>query len=772
MPFSGTGTFNRIYSWVTDQANGILVRADRMDTDTNDIASGLSNCMTRDGQSPPTAAIPMGSQKLTGLANGVAATDAVNYGQVFGAGGTYTSPIFLGTPDATGATAFLVPTATAGDSTTKAASTAFVQSVAMTAALPNQTGNSGKVVTTNGTAASWSALKTIGGASLLGSGDIVTGVSTVGSTVTANYTITGTTPTIYPTVTTAIGQCLTAPDATTLTKGLMYVIDNTAGGYPVGFRDNAGTLRGNAVAAGGFAQVWLDDNSTAAGSWRVTGTNLEPGLIGIDNTFSSTYASTVLKPFVALDANKSIHFVALASGFAAVAVDKTTGVVGTPVTVSATASMVPRTAFMVTSTTAMLFYSSSTGTLISVILSLSGATTLAVGTPSSTLTATGCGIEDFAGAPKIAQLSASTYLVSYATATGAGTTSVAAFTASGTTATLGTPADIIAENNVADSTTTYALTATTALVLYSSGAGAPYAVNAVVVSVSGTTCTVGTPVVASAGTLTNGSSTPASSTLLSATKAIIVTDNGTTSCAACAITISGTTVTSGAQLIVETGIGSGQVGYNNNSATRYNPHLWPIGANTAGLWYLDGSSLSRAVVLTESAGTVTAGTIAYKSISWASANSAGYGAILPQGTAEFCSVNETQANTAGWGLQLLTNKISGSAITSGATKPLRNIAQQSPATIAAARLSSGDYILLSSGVGTALAANCIPVFRSNGDAINYRGEVSCPSAGYAPAYPVANVSSNRVVLLGAQSYGTTVGTTTYQLRIISVEIAQ
>lgn len=155
MPYNGVGVFTRIYSWVTDQASGVLVRADRMDTDTNDIATGLSNCMTRDGQSPPTAPIPMGSQKLTGLANGVAATDAVNYGQVFGAGGTFTSPIFLGTPDASGATAFLVPTAAAGDSTTKAASTAFVQSVAMTAALPNQTGNSGKFVTTDGSVASW-----------------------------------------------------------------------------------------------------------------------------------------------------------------------------------------------------------------------------------------------------------------------------------------------------------------------------------------------------------------------------------------------------------------------------------------------------------------------------------------------------------------------------------------------------------------------------------------------------------------------------------------
>lgn len=120
MPFSGVGTWLRNYSWATDKANGILVRADRSDTELNDIAAGLSNCMTRDGQSPPTAAIPMGGQKLTGLANGSAPQDGTTVLQVF-TSPTFTSPTFTGTA--------ATPTAALGDSTTKPASTAFAMTM-------------------------------------------------------------------------------------------------------------------------------------------------------------------------------------------------------------------------------------------------------------------------------------------------------------------------------------------------------------------------------------------------------------------------------------------------------------------------------------------------------------------------------------------------------------------------------------------------------------------------------------------------------------------
>jgi hypothetical protein len=68
--------------------------------------------------------------------------------------GNIAGQVWTGTQDYTGAT-ITVPTATAGDSTTKAASTAFVAGVAFSSALPAQAGNAGKFVTTNGTSASW-----------------------------------------------------------------------------------------------------------------------------------------------------------------------------------------------------------------------------------------------------------------------------------------------------------------------------------------------------------------------------------------------------------------------------------------------------------------------------------------------------------------------------------------------------------------------------------------------------------------------------------------
>lgn len=66
------------------------------------------------------------------------------------AGDTYT-----GTHSFAGATSVTVPTATVGDNSTKAASTAFVAATAFSSALPAQTGNSGKILNTDGTTAAW-----------------------------------------------------------------------------------------------------------------------------------------------------------------------------------------------------------------------------------------------------------------------------------------------------------------------------------------------------------------------------------------------------------------------------------------------------------------------------------------------------------------------------------------------------------------------------------------------------------------------------------------
>jgi hypothetical protein len=58
----------------------------------------------------------------------------------------------------------------------------------------------------------------------------------------------------------------------------------------------------------------------------------------------------------------------VASGFAAFAVDKTTGTVGTPVTVTTTGSAQPKQCFMITATTAVVFYGEDNNNLRAVVL--------------------------------------------------------------------------------------------------------------------------------------------------------------------------------------------------------------------------------------------------------------------------------------------------------------------------------------------------------------------------------------------------------------------
>ena len=610
------------------------------------------------------------------------------------------------------------------------------------------------------------------------SGTAVTpsGGITTTATITGNTTLTAASAGYQYIATTVLGRSITLPDATTVTIGSpKFYLDNTSGGYPVGIRNSAGTLL-MGIAAGGAATVSCQSISTAAGVWSITGRNLEPGLITIDNVFSSSYSGNTLLPFVAFDSVKSLHFLKLPSsgGFAAVAVDNTTGAVGTPVTVSTTTSMTPRTAFMITSTTAIVFYSADSGTLIGVVISLSGATTLTVGTPSSTLTAAGVGVENFKDVPKIAQLAATLYLVSYATATGAGTTSVAAFqVSSGTTVTLGSVVNIIAASNVVNSTTTYALTATTGLVIYLSGS-TPFPISAVVVSVTNANppvCTVGTPAVGD--TRQSASTAAPASCLLSPTKALITPDTNNTILGVQAFTISGTSVSVGAVLTVDTpsaGSASLNIGYTgyNVIATRYTPILFPLSATTA-LLSPSYSSISRAVIVTESGGTMTKGTIMFGSISSATADAAGSGRIFPQGTTEFLSItNAFVATTSSRQPALIPNKISGTAITVGASQGAFDIIGADAADHTAVRLTSGDYVIgfHSSGIGPIR----IKVVRSNGDYINDRGLISIPSI-VTDYYPIAMVASNRIILLGSFTRGTTVAVGTNQMRLLNIEIA-
>lgn len=76
MAFNGSGVFSRIYNWVTDKNNTVPITASRMDAEMDGFATGLSNCLTKDGQQTVTANIPFNSNKITGLGDPTSAQDA------------------------------------------------------------------------------------------------------------------------------------------------------------------------------------------------------------------------------------------------------------------------------------------------------------------------------------------------------------------------------------------------------------------------------------------------------------------------------------------------------------------------------------------------------------------------------------------------------------------------------------------------------------------------------------------------------------------------
>ena len=74
MAFSN-GVFTRLHNWVADRDSGIKIRADRMDAELDGMATGLSNCLLRDGTHAVTANIPFNGKRLTGVADPLDAQD-------------------------------------------------------------------------------------------------------------------------------------------------------------------------------------------------------------------------------------------------------------------------------------------------------------------------------------------------------------------------------------------------------------------------------------------------------------------------------------------------------------------------------------------------------------------------------------------------------------------------------------------------------------------------------------------------------------------------
>ena len=87
MSYNGSGVFN-INTAGQPVVTGTVISSSVFNTLTADLATGLSTCITKDGQTTVSANIPMNSFKFTGLAAGTAATDSVRLGQLQAGGAT------------------------------------------------------------------------------------------------------------------------------------------------------------------------------------------------------------------------------------------------------------------------------------------------------------------------------------------------------------------------------------------------------------------------------------------------------------------------------------------------------------------------------------------------------------------------------------------------------------------------------------------------------------------------------------------------------------
>lgn len=89
MPFNGSGTFVSLPPPDFPALPGTVILASSFNANMNDLfTNGLTKCITRDGQSPPTANLPMASFRFTGIGAGIADTDSAQLGQVLAVRGT------------------------------------------------------------------------------------------------------------------------------------------------------------------------------------------------------------------------------------------------------------------------------------------------------------------------------------------------------------------------------------------------------------------------------------------------------------------------------------------------------------------------------------------------------------------------------------------------------------------------------------------------------------------------------------------------------------
>ena len=601
-------------------------------------------------------------------------------------------------------------------------------------------------------------------------GKALTPTSTLTQVLTTDLTLTSASAQALRLSSSVVGCCVRLPSANTLSVGTQYIISNTSA-LPFGVRNSSSLQLLTGINGSGLATLTLLDNSTADGAWGITGSNLSPGLITADTTLSTTFSSRPIHAYASLSDNLSIHFAAIAaSGFAAFAVNSLGRTITTPITVDAGVGCTVHCAFRVSATEAIVFYVQNTN-YRAVVLTWTGAA-ITVGTIATAAAAwfTDPAAENQISTPKIIALTPTLYYIhggqtdfwSTAVSVSAGVCTIGTRLA---TATVGTTKSELAS-------CAYTVSATTALVLTLENISLTPQLWARVISVSGVTCTAG----AGVNIWSEGISSAPPSCQLTPTKILVGGADYTTSTRCNVLTVTGTSISVGATFTVEAitdsiarlqGFGSVD-----QPVSRYARSLTTLTGTTALFTYSTTGGLnSRAVVLVESGGTLTApGGVLHGSWSNEVSPNPGYGGHFPVGAQEFVAM-QVAAIAAGFSTMLLNpHQINGTTITTGPGRLL----YEAGLTTSNFRLGVkiGDrYVLLASSASASVSHPAI-VFRCKDAAIDFMGTLNLPTPGngnsnLATGWGYPNLGNGTLwqVRRNAQ-----VGTAT-QLRITRMEVA-
>jgi len=208
---------------------------------------------------------------------------------------------------------------------------------------------------------------------------IVTGVG--GTTASGNVVLTDNSDGAQYITTTAHGQSVTLPDATTCAKGALLFSIHNGGNHDLALKNNSGTtirfIRPNTSVSVGLA-----DNATAVGTWTVRGGELL-GLVGV-KAFSSATTTMAICDYFELDADREFFLFRTdtPSTLNGIVYNKTTQTWGSATAIRSGVTSSSQASAIKTATDQVLVVSAITTAFEAVVLSITG-TTITVNTAAT-----------------------------------------------------------------------------------------------------------------------------------------------------------------------------------------------------------------------------------------------------------------------------------------------------------------------------------------------------------------------------------------------------